>query len=132
MAKAPKNTAAAEPSEEALVVPAPMAAAVEEQDTVLQAHFTRQANHFSDLAPSIAKQARDDAEREAMLQEQEVIAERNRKEREAQRLEQEAREKRENAAATITRLEEEIASMEAALADKKADLAATKKLIKEA
>lgn len=132
MAKAPKTAAAEEPKQEAEapVIPAPLAAAVEEQDSVFQAHLVRQATHFTDMAPSIAKRARDDQEREELLKEHELIAERNRKEREEQQKAQAEREERENASALISILEEEIPNLEAALADKKAELNRLKNLVK--
>lgn len=130
MAKAPK-TANTEPADEASVIPAPLAAVVEEQDTVLQAHFTRQANHFNDLAPELAKKARDDEEREARLKEHEEIAERNRKERERQQKEQAEREERETAAEKAKALRAEIAELEAAIKDKTAEASRLEKLVKE-
>lgn len=132
MAKAAKNTAADNTAPaEAELVPAPLAAAVEEQDTVLQAHFARQANHFNYLAPSIAKKAREDEEREALLQEQEIIAERNRKVREQAQREQAEREERENAAANLEATKAEIEALEASLKSKKAEADRLAKLVKE-
>lgn len=129
MAKAAKTTAAEPIDAEAAVVPAPLAAAVEEQDTVLQAHFTRQAHHFQDLAPSVEKKAREDAERDARLSEHELIAERNRKEREEQQKAQAEREARENAGANVARLTEEIAALQTTIDGKRAELAAAKKIL---
>lgn len=132
MAKAPK-TAAAEPDQQAdtPVIPAPLMAAVEEQDTVFQAHLVRQANHFNDMAPSLAKKAREDEEREALLQEQEIIAERNRKVREQAQREQAEREERENAAANLEATKAEIEALEASLKSKKAEADRLAKLVKE-
>lgn len=131
--KAEADAAPYEPTEqsaaEAAVIPAPLAAAVEETDTVFQAHLVRQANHHNELAPSIAKKAREDLEREELLKQHEEIAERNRKEREAQQAEQFAREEREGAAARIAFLKEEVANAEAALEDKKAEIARLEKLV---
>lgn len=139
MAKAPKNTASAEPIDaeaelattEAQAIPAPLAAAAEENDPVLQAHFIRQQNHFNDLAPSIAKQARADLEREEMLREHELIAERNRKAREAAEREQAEREERENAAANLEATKAEMAALEEALKSKKAEADRLAKMVKE-
>lgn len=129
MAKAAK-TATAEPTPaEAAVIPAPLAAAAEENDTVLQAHFIRQQNHHNNLAPSIAKQAREDEEREKLLQEHERIAERNRLEREQQAKEQAEREERENAASRLALLETEIADLETALEAKQAEAKRLKSLV---
>lgn len=144
MAKSPKTTdapAQAEVTEpvdataeaaapvEAAVIPAPLTDALQEEDTVYQAHLIRQANHFDDLAPTIAKQSRDDLEREAMLNEAgriqgewyAHIAEEQKKQAE--------REEREGAAARIAFLEDEIANTEAGLADKKAEIDRLKKLV---
>lgn len=130
MAKAPKNTdQTKEPTAE--VVPAPLAAALEEADPVIQAHITRQANHFTDLAPSLAKKELEDKEREALLLEHEKIAERNRKVREEADAKRKAEEELEGAAAAIEALEAEIPTLEAQLADKKAELARLQKLVKE-
>lgn len=131
MAKAPKKTAEPDQQEDSPVIPAPLAAAVEEKDTVFQAHLVRQANHFADMAPSLAKQARADAEREAELKEHEIIAERNRQERERQQKEQAAREERENAVSLIAALEEDIPNLEDAIAAKKAELKRLQNLVKE-
>lgn len=117
---------AAEPA----AIPQALAAAVEENDPVLQAHLVRQANHHNDLAPSIAKQAAEDKEREKLLQEHEVIAERNRKTREEAEAKQKAEEERENAGSMIEQLLEEIPGVEAALAFKKGELARLQKLVK--
>lgn len=135
MAKAPKTTAPQEPAEDAVnapaaVVPAPLAAAVQEEDSVFQAHLIRQANHHNDLAPSIAKRARDDLEREAELQEHEIIAERNRKNREEQAKIQAAQEERDTAHTLISSLGDEIATVEALLLGKKSDLDRLMKLVK--
>lgn len=132
MAKAAKKTADVtdEPAE-AAIIPAPLAEAVEEQDSVLQAHFTRQETHFVELAPSVAKQAREDAEREAMLQEQELIAERNRKEREEQAAKQREIEERETATTRIVNLTEEIDALNASLKEKTAEVEHLKQLVKE-
>lgn len=135
MAKAPKTTAPQEPAEDTVnapadVVPAPLAAAVEEQDTVFQAHLIRQANHHADLAPSIAKRARDDLEREELLREHEIIAERNRKEREEQQKAQTEREERENAHSLIGSLTSEIEAIEASLVLKKGEIDRLTKLVK--
>lgn len=137
MAKAAAKIAApaAEPTETseaeaavAEVIPAPLKEAATENDSVFQAHVIRQANHHNDLAPSLAKRAREDKEREELLQEHEIIAERNRKEREAQKLEQDKREALENADANIARLTEEIANLQATIDGKAAELEAVKKL----
>ena len=130
MAKAAK-TSTTEPTEEGARIPAPLAVALEENDSVLQAHYTRQANHFTDLAPALAKKAREDEEREARLQEIEIIAERNRKERERQQKEQAEREERETAAEKAKALRAEIAELEAAIKDKTAEASRLEKLVKE-
>lgn len=129
-AKAAKKGKKGDAPEPALIPPA-LAAAVEEKDPVFQAHLTRQANHHGDLAPSIAKQAREDKEREELLQEHEKIAERNRKTREEAESKQKAIEEREGAAARIEALDAEIETIEASLEAKQAEAARLKKLVKE-
>lgn len=127
MAKAAKTTTS-EPADEATVIPAPLAAAVEEQDTVLQAHYTRQANHFHDLSESVAKKAREDEEREKRIQEHEIIAERNRKAREQAEADRLAREERETAAEKAAALREEIDALKASIKDKTAEAERLEKL----
>lgn len=132
MAKAAKTTEVQrnDPATiEAEIVPAPLAAAVEEQDAVLQAHFTRQQNHFTELAPSMAKKDREDKERELLLQEHAQIAERNRIEREKQAAAQAEREDRETAAARSAALREEIEALKAAIKDKTAEADRLEKLM---
>jgi len=140
MAKSPKTTDAPAPAEvtepvdattvaEAPVIPAPLVEAVQETDSVYQAHLIRQANHFDDLAPSIAKQAREDLEREASLNEAGKIQAEWAAHIAAEQKKQAEREEREGAAARITFLEEEIANTEAGLADKRAEVDRLKKLV---
>jgi hypothetical protein len=106
-----------------------LAKAVQETDSVYQAHLIRQANHFDDLAPSIAKQAREDLEREASLNEAGKIQGEWAAHIAAEQKKQAEREEREGAAARIAFLEEEIANTEAGLADKRAEVDRLKKLV---
>lgn len=114
---------------EALVIPAPLTAALEENDTVMQAHLIRQANHFEDMAPSLAKQAREDQEREAQLQDHQKIRAEWDANIAAQKAEQEAREEREGAADRIAILQSEIAEHETSLMSKSEELERLQKLV---
>lgn len=127
-AKKPKK-AAEEPADDA--ASAVLAAAMAEGDTVLAAHIIRQQNHHNDLAPSIAKKARDDLEREAMLNEQGRIAAEWNAKLEAERKAQAEREERETAAARIADLETEVAGHKAAIDEKTAEIKRLQKLVKE-
>jgi chromosome segregation ATPase len=131
-AKAPaKAKGKAKPADTATEIPAPLAAAIEENDTVLQAHFTRQANHEKDLAPSLAKRARDEAERDEQLRQHDEIDAKWRAHVAEQEKIQREREEREGAAERIAVLEAEIAGHEASIETKTLELKRLQKLVKE-
>lgn len=114
---------------EASIIPAPLAAAVEEQDSVMQAHAIRQANHFQDLAPTLAKKERDDQEREAEMQDHEKVRANWEAHIAQQKAEQAAREEREAAAGRIVVLREELDALKATAMEKIAEVDRLEKLL---